>query len=53
MSESKKYKVTVWLPKACPVHPTIEAKDLVEARRIAKTQYSDAKSIGAIRKVKD
>lgn len=47
MSTTKKYKVTVWMPKGGPVHPIIEARSASEAIRIAKAQYSDAKSIGA------
>ncbi len=45
MPEYKKYKFTVWTKDGHCIHPVIEAANMGEATRIAKAQYSDAKTV--------
>lgn len=50
--KTQKYQATVTHKDRAAIRPIVESTTPSEAKRIIKTQYPDATSVGAVRKVK-
>ena len=48
----KKFEFIVWPKQGAPARPIIEATSFGEAIRIAKAQFSDARSVNFVREVR-